>query len=61
MRATLPPPTQNTVRLPVRKLRQVGYDSAIIMRPDHWWGALLAYLSGIRQRVGYSEPGSRPF
>lgn len=44
-----------------RKLRQVGYDSAIIMRPDHWWGALLAYLAGIRQRVGYSEPGVAPF
>ena len=44
-----------------RKLRQIGYDSAIIMRPDHWWGALLAYLSGIRQRIGYSEPGVAPF
>lgn len=43
------------------KLRQVGYDSAIIMRPDHWWGAMLAYLAGIRQRVGYSEPGVAPF
>jgi len=44
-----------------RKLRQVGYDSAIIMRPDHWWGALLAYLAGIQQRIGYSEPGVAPF
>ncbi len=44
-----------------RKLRQVGYDSAIIMRPDHWWGALLAYLAGIRGRIGYSEPGVAPF
>ena len=44
-----------------RTLRQVGYDSAIIMRPDHWWGALLSYLAGIRQRVGYSEPGVAPF
>lgn len=44
-----------------RMLRQVGYDSAIIMRPDHWWGALLANLAGIRGRVGYSEPGVAPF
>lgn len=44
-----------------RKLRQVGYDSAIIMRPDHWWGALLAFLAGIRQRIGYDQPGLSPF
>ena len=44
-----------------RKLRQVGYDSAIIMRPDHWWGALLAFLAGIRQRIGYDLPGVAPY
>ena len=44
-----------------RKLRQAGYDSAIIMRPDHWWGAMLAYLAGIRQRIGYDRPGVAPF
>ncbi len=44
-----------------RKLRQIGYDSAIIMRPDHWWGALLAFLAGIPQRIGYDQPGSAPF
>lgn len=44
-----------------RKLRRVGYDSAIIMRPDHWWGAMLAYLAGIPQRIGYSEPAVAPF
>ena len=44
-----------------RKLRRVGYDSAIIMRPDHWWGALLAKLAGIGQRIGYSQPGVAPF
>ena len=44
-----------------RKLRQIGYDSAIIMRPDHWWGALLAALAGIRQRIGYDQPGVAPF
>ena len=44
-----------------RKLRRIGYDSAIIMRPDHWWGALLAKLAGIRQRIGYDQPGVAPF
>ena len=44
-----------------RKLRKIGYDSAIIMRPDHWWGALLATLAGIRRRIGYDQPGVAPF
>lgn len=44
-----------------RKLRRIGYDSALIMRPDHWWGALLAKLAGIRQRIGYDLPGVAPF
>ena len=51
-----------------RRLRQIGYDSAIVMRPDHWWGALVAYLAGIKTRVGYDlAPGAaflthaRPF
>ena len=43
------------------KLRRIGYDSAIIMRPDHWWGALVAKLAGIGQRIGYEEPGVAPF
>ena len=44
-----------------RMLRQIGYDSAIIMRPDHWWGAMLAFLAGIRQRIGYDLDGVAPF
>ncbi len=44
-----------------RKLRRVGYDSALIMRPDHWWGAMLAYLAGISQRVGYAHASGAPF
>ena len=43
------------------KLRRIGYDSAIIMRPDHWWGALVSKLAGIGQRIGYDEPGVAPF
>ena len=44
-----------------RKLRAIGYDCAIIMRPDHWWGALLAWLAGIPQRIGYDKPSLKPF
>ncbi|MGB7340630.1 MAG: glycosyltransferase family 9 protein [Phototrophicaceae bacterium] len=36
-----------------RQLRQIGYGHAIIMRPDHWWGAMLAYVAGISERIGY--------
>lgn len=44
-----------------RMLRKVGYDGAIIMRPDHWWGAMLAYLAGIPRRIGYDLDGVSPF
>lgn len=39
-----------------RGLRRIGYHSAVIFRPDHWWGALLARFAGIPQRVGYDLP-----
>jgi ADP-heptose:LPS heptosyltransferase len=44
-----------------RMLRRIGYDTAIILRPDHWWGALVAHLAGIRRRVGYDLPDVAPF
>lgn len=44
-----------------RYLRRIGYDSAIIFRPDHWWGALVAFLAGIPERVGYNLPDTAPF
>lgn len=36
-----------------RQLRQIGYGHAVIMRHDHWWGAMLAYVAGISERIGY--------
>ena len=42
-------------------LRQIGYSSTIIMRRDHWWGAMLAFLAGIRERIGYDLPNVAPF
>ena len=43
------------------RLRRIGYGSAIIMRPDHWWGALVAQLAGIPERVGYDLPDVAPY
>lgn len=39
-----------------QKLRKIGYGQAVILRPDHWWGALLAWMAGIPVRVGYDHP-----
>lgn len=44
-----------------RHLRRIGYSSAIIFRPDHWWGAMLARFAGIPQRIGYNLPDVAPF
>jgi lipopolysaccharide heptosyltransferase II len=44
-----------------KQLRQKGFDLAIVLRSDHWWGALLAYLAGIPRRVGYDIAEVRPF
>lgn len=44
-----------------RRLRKHRFDLALIMRFDHWWGALLAALAGIPYRLGYAVPEVRPF
>lgn len=44
-----------------RHLRLVGYSDAVIFRPDHWWGAMLAFLAGIPRRIGYDLPDVAPF
>ena len=44
-----------------RQLRQQEFDLAVVLRFDHWWGALLAYLAGIPRRVGYDVAEVRPF
>ncbi len=42
-----------------RRLR--SFDLAIVLRFDHWWGALLAYTACIPRRWGYDIPECRPF
>jgi heptosyltransferase-2/heptosyltransferase-3 len=42
------------------RLRRERYDLAIALRPDHWWGALLALAAGIPVRVGGLTPETAP-
>lgn len=44
-----------------RQLRDRRFDAALILRPDHWWGAMLATLAGIPQRLGYDTPETTPW
>lgn len=44
-----------------RELRAKGFHSALNLRYDFWWGALLAYAAGIPERVGYALPECLPF
>jgi heptosyltransferase-2/heptosyltransferase-3 len=43
-----------------RQLRARRHDAAVIFRPDHWWGALLALAAGIPVRLGHDRPEPRP-
>jgi ADP-heptose:LPS heptosyltransferase len=42
------------------QLRRERFDLAIIFRPDHWWGALLALAAGIPTRVGRDTAETAP-
>lgn len=44
-----------------QSLRREGFDTAINLRFDFWWGAWLAALAQIPQRIGYDSPECRPF
>ncbi len=44
-----------------RALRAGEYDTAVVFRFDHWWGAWLVAAAGIPRRVGYAWPETRPF
>jgi lipopolysaccharide heptosyltransferase II len=42
------------------RLRRERYDLAVVLRADHWWGALLALAAGIPIRVGGRTPETMP-
>lgn len=43
------------------QLRSKQFAMALVLRFDHWWGALLVHLSRIPQRLGYAIPECQPF
>ncbi len=42
-------------------LRAGRYDTVIVARDDHWWGALLAALARIPRRIGFAAPDVTSF
>ena len=38
-----------------------GWDTAVVLRHDFWWGAVLVAKAGIPRRIGYSLPEAAPF
>ena len=44
-----------------KQLRSDGFDAALVLRFDHWWGAWLARAAGIRRVIGYDVPSTLPF
>jgi ADP-heptose:LPS heptosyltransferase len=49
------------LRREAARLRREGFDLAINLRFDFWWGAMLAYYAGIPRRVGYDVAECLPF
>jgi heptosyltransferase-2/heptosyltransferase-3 len=37
------------------------FDTVVVLRYDHWWGAWLAAAAGITRRIGYCWPETTPF
>lgn len=44
-----------------RALAGRGFAAALILRPDHWWGALVARLARIPVRLGYDTYETAPY
>lgn len=44
-----------------RRLRRIGYAKAIVFRPDHWWGAWVARMTGAPVRIGYDDEDTALF
>jgi len=44
-----------------RQLRHHNFDAALLLRPDHWWGAMLAAFADIPIRLGYDTPETTPW
>ncbi len=44
-----------------RQIKSRRYHAAIIARPDHWWGAMLAHFANIPLRLGFDTPETKPW
>lgn len=44
-----------------RALAGRGFAAAVVFRPDHWWGALVAWLARIPLRLGYETYETAPY
>lgn len=44
-----------------RRLQALDFDAALVFRPDHWWGAMLATLAKIPCRIGYDTAETTPW
>jgi ADP-heptose:LPS heptosyltransferase len=49
------------LRAQAQALRADRFDTSVVLRFDHWWGAWLAAAAGIPRRIGYDWPETRPF
>ncbi len=43
------------------RLKRRRFDAALIARPDHWWGAMLARFAGVPLRLGFDTPETAPW
>jgi heptosyltransferase-2/heptosyltransferase-3 len=43
------------------QIRALAFDAVLVLRFDHWWGALLAAWADIPVRLGYATPETTPF
>lgn len=49
------------LRSEARKLSAHHFDTSVVFRHDHWWGAALAARAGIQRRAGWDDPQVEPF
>ncbi len=43
------------------EIREIQPEAIMLMRDDHWWGALMAREAGVPIRTGYDHPQVAPF
>jgi heptosyltransferase-2/heptosyltransferase-3 len=49
------------LRAEAGRIRDLHFDTAVVLRFDHWWGSWLAAQAGIPRRIGYNWPEVAPF